>query len=765
MKPVKCCLVTPDIVGPVRNGGIGTYCDQLMRLLVARGWEVTVLFTARCETGSPAAFRDGFLRQHGVRFVATEELAPAPAPELPPNPAATTARTVLRFLTAEQPAFDLCFFQDWQAHGFAATEARSIGSALPCTRTVVLMHGSSLWQRQGMRALPWRGLADVQLDHLEACAARRADEVVAPSQHMLDWTRANGWSFDGDTRVLPTMLEGIEPGEQVPLNRRHLVFFGRLETRKGLELLVTALDRLRRAGPLPGRPAGEPLRVTFLGKPGVAGGTDAETFLDQAGTRLQSFARFETLTTLDHHDALGYLRGHMDALVLCPSLGDNLPFTVLEASALGCHLLATRVGGITEIFQPGANLPEPEPGALANAIARAFSQGECRPPARHSPAGARQAWHHYLDELEHRCQPPANPAPGTTGTPSAGKPEPKASAVMTAGAAAHQLRVIVPFYNAGPTIGPTLECLAAQELAGLRVTVIDDGSDDPGSLHELGRLRGHYAGRQPHWTFMRQDNSGPSAARNHAARSCAEPLLAFVDSDNLPYPDMASSLLAAIGRTGADAITCHSHVFHDRPGDPSDSSDVVAVYAPTGGPLVAGLFDNVFGDTNMIIRRESLFAAGGFNETVRGVEDWLLLFRLAAAGHDLRVLPRPLFRYRVRQDGVFLTSQLLDRHQPVIEAAAAGAPSWIRSLLEMNVGQHLTLQSVCGGVDQVKELAGRLDKRDARIGRLSERIDSLRAERDRLKQRLKEARGQLDRQPLRRFEQRLRRFLKNKKGA
>lgn len=746
MNHVNCCLVTPDIVGPVRNGGIGTFCDQLMRLLVARGWQVTVLFTARCETRSPATFRDEFHQRHGVRFVALEELAPSPVPELPTNPAAAAARTVLRFLTADRHGFDLCFFQDWQGHGFAATEARSIGCALAGTRTVLLMHGSSLWQRQGMQELPKRGLPDMQLDHIEASAARRADEVVAPSRHMLDWAGANGWTFEGTTRVLPYMLDGIEPGRQVPFNRRHLVFFGRLETRKGLELLVAALDRLRAGHAAADIPAGQPLHVTFLGKPGTAGGTDAETYLAAAAQRLRSFAEFEILTTLDHHQALDYLRHHMDALVVCPSLGDNLPFTVLEAAALRCHLLATDAGGIGEILGPDAHLPAPDPAALAEALAAAIATGDCRPPVRHSPATARQAWSDYLDHLEQQARPPRTAAnPATT---------------ITAATDGDRLRVIVPCYNAGPTLAATLECLAEQDLPDLRVTVIDDGSDDPATLAELGRLREHHARHRPQWIFMRQDNAGPSAARNRAAHSCGEPLLMFVDSDNLPYPDMASSLLAAIDRTGSDVVTCHSHVFHDRPGKPGDSSGIVAVYAPPGGPLAAGLFDNVFGDTNMIIRREAFLTTDGFDEQVRGVEDWLLLLRLQASGHQVRVLPRPLFRYRVRQDGVFLSSRLLDRHQPLIDAIAGDAPPWIGPMLAMVLGQHQSLQTICGGVEQARELARRLEKRDARIERLGARIDSLRAERDRLKQQLRDSRNKLEQRPLRQFERRLRRLFK-----
>src|SRR4051812_46703028 len=44
-KGLRICLVTPDINGPVRNGGIGTACEAIARIAQEAGHDVTILFS------------------------------------------------------------------------------------------------------------------------------------------------------------------------------------------------------------------------------------------------------------------------------------------------------------------------------------------------------------------------------------------------------------------------------------------------------------------------------------------------------------------------------------------------------------------------------------------------------------------------------------------------------------------------------------------------------------------------------------------------
>jgi glycosyltransferase involved in cell wall biosynthesis len=61
-------------------------------------------------------------------------------------------------------------------------------------------------------------------------------------------------------------------------------------------------------------------------------------------------------------------------ILVVPSRAESLPYIVLEAAAAGMPLVATRVGGIPEIFGPDAKdlVPPANPTALAQAIGTAL---------------------------------------------------------------------------------------------------------------------------------------------------------------------------------------------------------------------------------------------------------------------------------------------------------------------------------------------------------------------------------------------------------
>ena len=74
--------------------------------------------------------------------------------------------------------------------------------------------------------------------------------------------------------------------------------------------------------------------------------------------------------------------------VVMPSRAEAMPYIVLEALAAGCALIATDVGGISEIY--GGNAPvlvPPEPDAVADAMARAFVNPMAWQAAMPAPAG------------------------------------------------------------------------------------------------------------------------------------------------------------------------------------------------------------------------------------------------------------------------------------------------------------------------------------------------------------------------------------------
>jgi glycosyltransferase involved in cell wall biosynthesis len=152
---------------------------------------------------------------------------------------------------------------------------------------------------------------------------------------------------------------GVDPEEFAPVataaQATDLVFIGELRHLKGVDVLIAAIAQLARAG--------RRLTATIVGD-----GPDRAAFAAQAAP-LGETVRFASPLPA----RLAFARGR---LLVVPSRAESLPYVVLEAAAAGMPLIASRVGGIPEIFGPDAAVlfPPGDPTALARAISSALAQ-------------------------------------------------------------------------------------------------------------------------------------------------------------------------------------------------------------------------------------------------------------------------------------------------------------------------------------------------------------------------------------------------------
>src|SRR5260370_7724191 len=126
-----------------------------------------------------------------------------------------------------------------------------------------------------------------------------------------------------------------------PCEINELVFFGRLEVRKGLVLFCEALDQLKRETNL------KRARVTFLGKVDKVEGRDAAEYVRD---RAKDWPwQLQLISDRDQAGAMNYLQSGPHLAVI-PSLVDNLPNTVLECLGAAVPFLARNAGGSPELI-------------------------------------------------------------------------------------------------------------------------------------------------------------------------------------------------------------------------------------------------------------------------------------------------------------------------------------------------------------------------------------------------------------------------------
>jgi glycosyltransferase involved in cell wall biosynthesis len=347
--PARVCIVTNEIIGPFRNGGIGTAMTGLAMTLAAAGHRVTVLYTGNIWQPDSGLRR---WREHytslGIELdsISLDDMRAVAGPLK--DCGYGTPWLVYRYLRERR--FDVVHFNDCCGEGHLALAAKRFGLAFAETLLVVALHSPSQWVLE-LNHTP-ANLLLAAYNYAERLSVRSADVVWSPSRYMLEWVRKQGFILPRTAflqqYVLPPRpspapgapsLGAVNHGSGPP--PRTIVFFGRLEERKGLRLFCNAIDAMR------GDLAARETTVVFLGKPATVAGMDSLDYIARRSRRWRFPVR--TLTTLDQPEALDVLRTE-GTLAVMPSPLDNSPCTVYEALACGVPFLAANTGGIGELI-------------------------------------------------------------------------------------------------------------------------------------------------------------------------------------------------------------------------------------------------------------------------------------------------------------------------------------------------------------------------------------------------------------------------------
>lgn len=173
-----------------------------------------------------------------------------------------------------------------------------------------------------------------------------------------------------------------------------------------------------------------------------------------------------------------------------------------------------------------------------------------------------------------------------------------------------KISVVIPAYNAEATVAKTLESVLAQSLPAHEVIVVDDGSRD-----NTSDVVEKFA---PQVRLIRQENAGPSAARNHGIREATGDWIALLDADDTWWPEKLEKQAAHLAD---DVALVHCYA------SPNDCY--------THDMTFESLWVHNYIGTSTVVMSKALFEElGGFLEDRKyiGAEDYNMWLRLAGSG-------------------------------------------------------------------------------------------------------------------------------------
>jgi len=202
--------------------------------------------------------------------------------------------------------------------------------------------------------------------------------------------------------------------------------------------------------------------------------------------------------------------------------------------------------------------------------------------------------------------------------------------------------ILLPACNAVATLPACLRSVVRQTERHWRCVIVDDGSTD--TTRECAR---EFAGRDDRFVVISTPHQGLIAALHTGLAQCAGDFVARMDADDLMHRDrLAAQTAALVAAPDLVAVGCHVRLFpraHLRDGMRSyerwlnriDSAARVRADAFIECPVV---------HPSLLIRRPTL-AAFGYRDQ-HWPEDYDLVLRLLAAGHEIGVVPRRLLSWR-----------------------------------------------------------------------------------------------------------------------
>lgn len=192
--------------------------------------------------------------------------------------------------------------------------------------------------------------------------------------------------------------------------------------------------------------------------------------------------------------------------------------------------------------------------------------------------------------------------------------------------------VVIPCFNHGKFIEAAIASVKQQPYQNVETIVIDDGSTDAHTIEVLQKISAEVK-------VLRQENSGPSVARNNAVRQSKGEYILALDSDNKIREQYISRAVEVLNGQPEVGV-----VYGDFQHYGSQQSIKYQLEFDIKKQLLYNLFDMC-----AVFRRRVFDEAGGFDEFMSkpGLEDWDFWISVWEKGWKFVHIPEVMFDYYV----------------------------------------------------------------------------------------------------------------------
>ncbi|MBF2072892.1 MAG: glycosyltransferase [Synechococcales cyanobacterium C42_A2020_086] len=204
--------------------------------------------------------------------------------------------------------------------------------------------------------------------------------------------------------------------------------------------------------------------------------------------------------------------------------------------------------------------------------------------------------------------------------------------------------VLMPVYNAERFLAQAVESILTQSFVDFEFLITNDGSRDR-SLQILAA----YAARDSRIRLLNRENKGVIYTLNEMLDRARGTFIARMDADDIAKPDRLAWQVQSLQQH--PELVCVGGAFDLI--DPQGRIVMTATMPQHNDEIQQKLLSGqtIINHPCMLIRRSALLQVGGYDPTMRTVEDLDLLLRLGEIG-ELANLPQVVLQYRFHMNSV-----------------------------------------------------------------------------------------------------------------
>jgi glycosyltransferase involved in cell wall biosynthesis len=204
------------------------------------------------------------------------------------------------------------------------------------------------------------------------------------------------------------------------------------------------------------------------------------------------------------------------------------------------------------------------------------------------------------------------------------------------------ISVIIPVYQGAKTISQAIDSVLNQSFKDYEIIVVDDGSTDNlnGVLNKYGEKI----------KLIKQMKSGVSASRNNGIKNSSGELIAFLDADDIWLPNKLAQQVKMFDANPHLGVVFGNVYFWD--GKIYQDKTYFDLMQPYRGEIITPFFAVDFVPfLSVLMRKKILNKTDLFDETIRYVEDYELLLRIAL-NWEFDYVDFPVGAYRISNQQV-----------------------------------------------------------------------------------------------------------------